>query len=100
MALGDAGAAGPRVLFVYYTYTQQSLKVVEVMGEALREQGCDVQHAAIEFTDPRYAQRFSTFPLRNLYRDLFGMIPAQVRGATGETFGFRSSRVMAALILW
>jgi hypothetical protein len=24
------------------------------------------------------------FPLRHVYRDLFGMIPAQIRGATGE----------------
>ena len=32
----------PRVLFVYYTYTQQSLRVVEAMADALRERGCEV----------------------------------------------------------
>jgi menaquinone-dependent protoporphyrinogen IX oxidase len=74
----------PRVLFVYYTYTQQTRKVVDSMAEVLRERGCDVQEAAIEFTDSRYAKRFSEFPLRHVYRDLFGMIPAQLRGATGE----------------
>jgi hypothetical protein len=74
----------PRVLFVYYSYTQQTRKVVEAMAEVLRERGCDAQQAAIEFTDPRYANRFERFPLRHLYRDLFGMIPAQLRGATGE----------------
>jgi menaquinone-dependent protoporphyrinogen IX oxidase len=73
-----------RVLFVYYTYTQQTFKVVEAMAEVMRERGWDVQQAAIEFTDQRYAKRFSRFPLRHAYRDLLGMIPAQLRGATGE----------------
>jgi menaquinone-dependent protoporphyrinogen IX oxidase len=84
MSSTDAGATGPRVLFIYFTYTQQSLKIAEAMSEVLRERGCDVQLASIEFTDARYAQRFTRFPFRHLYRDLFGMIPAQVRGATGE----------------
>ena len=83
MSVGDA-ATGPRVLFVYYTYTQQSLKVVEAMGEVLAGRGCEVHQAPIEFTDSRYSQRFSSFPLLHLYRDLFGMIPAQARAATGE----------------
>jgi len=74
----------PRVLFVYYTYTQQTLKVIEAMAEVLRQRGAEVQQASIEFTDARYARRFSAFPFRHLYRDLFGMIPAQLRGATGE----------------
>ncbi len=76
--------SAPRVLFVYFSYTQQTRKVVDVMADAFRERGCEVQQAAIEFTDARYAQRFSAFPLRHVYRDLFGMIPAQVRSATGE----------------
>jgi menaquinone-dependent protoporphyrinogen IX oxidase len=72
------------VLFVYFTYTKQTLKVIEAMSEVLRERGCDVQLAAIELTDSRYAERFTRFPLRHVYRDLFGMIPAQLRAATGE----------------
>jgi menaquinone-dependent protoporphyrinogen IX oxidase len=74
----------PRVLLVYFTYTQQSLKVAEVIAEVLRERGCDVRLAGIELTDSRYADRFSRFPLRHAYRDIFGMLPAQLRGATGE----------------
>jgi hypothetical protein len=74
----------PRVLFVYYTYTQQSLRVVEAMAEALRERGCEVRQAGIEFTDKRWAERFSRFPLRHAYLDVLGMAPAQMRGATGE----------------
>ena len=41
MSLSDASAKGPRVLFVYFTYTQQSLKVAEAMADVLRERGCD-----------------------------------------------------------
>jgi menaquinone-dependent protoporphyrinogen IX oxidase len=78
------GTPTPRVLFVYYSYTQQTQRVVDAMSDVLRAAGCEVEHARIELTDPRYAQRFSMFPLRHVYRDLFGMIPAQLRGATGE----------------
>jgi multimeric flavodoxin WrbA len=77
-------ATKPAVLLVYYTYTQQSLKVAEAMADALRERGCDVRLAGIEFTDPRYAERFSRFPLRHAWLDVLGMLPAQLRGATGE----------------
>ena len=83
-ALAQTGSARPRVLFVYYSYTQQTRKVVEAMAEVLRERNCEVVQAPIEFTDARYAERFTVFPLRHVYRDLFGMIPAQIRGATGE----------------
>jgi hypothetical protein len=37
MSSNDAGAMGPRVLFVYFTYTQQSLRVAEAMADVLRE---------------------------------------------------------------
>ena len=47
-----------RVLFVYFTYTKQTLKVTEAMVEVFRERGCDVSMAAIELTDPRYTTRF------------------------------------------
>lgn len=74
----------PRVLLVFYSYTQQSRKVANVMADVFRERGCDVQLAAIELTDSRYADRFTRFPLRHAYLDIFGMMPAQLRGATGE----------------
>jgi len=46
----------PAVLFVYYTFTQQTLKVAEEMAGVLRRRGCDVHLAAIEFTDPQGVQ--------------------------------------------
>jgi hypothetical protein len=73
-----------KVLFIYYTYSQQTRSVVGAMAGALRDRGCDVREARIEFTDPRYAERFSQFPFRHVYRDLFAMLPAQMRRATGQ----------------
>jgi menaquinone-dependent protoporphyrinogen IX oxidase len=74
----------PRVLLIYYTYTQQSRRVADVMEEALRARGFDVRQAAIEFTDKRWSERFTRRPRRHPYGDVVGMLPAQVRGATGE----------------
>jgi hypothetical protein len=61
MSSSDVEATRPRVLFVYYTHTQQTLKVADVMAGVLRERGCDVSEAGIEFTDPRYREKFSRF---------------------------------------
>ena len=58
-------------------FQKQTLKVVEVMAGVLRGRGCDVQLAAIEFTDPRYAGRFKEFPMPHPFRELVGMIPAE-----------------------
>src|ERR1700759_304158 len=84
MSSDDAAVTGPRVLFVYFTYTQQSLKVAEAMADVLRRRGCDVRLARVELTDSRYAERFTRFPLRHALFDILGMMPAQVRSATGE----------------
>jgi menaquinone-dependent protoporphyrinogen IX oxidase len=77
------GERSPRVLLLYYTYTGQSLRVLEAAGEVLRERGCEVQKAKIEFTDQRYAERFSRFPMRRVWPDMLSVLPAQKRGATG-----------------
>ena len=39
----------PRVLFVYFTYTQQTKLVAKAMADVLRERGCEVSQAGIEF---------------------------------------------------
>jgi hypothetical protein len=74
----------PRVLLVYYTYTQQTKLVAEAIADVLRDRGCEVRPAAIGFTDKRWAERFSRLPLRHAHRDILGMLPAQLRAATGE----------------
>jgi hypothetical protein len=82
----SAGGADkqPRVLLLYYTFTGQSLKVLQAAGEVLRDRGCEVHEARIEFTDPRYSRRFSRFPLRHVWPDMLSVLPAQKRRATGE----------------
>ena len=77
-------AAHPRVLFVYFTVSRQTFRVVDAMTDALRKRGCDVQQARIEFTDPRYADRFSRFPFKHPYLLVAGMFVPQLRRATGQ----------------
>src|SRR5277367_2817647 len=77
-------AIKPKVMFVYYTYTKQTLKVVEAMSEVLRERGCEVQHAQIDLTDKRYTARFHEFPMPHAFRELITMIPAEIFRKTGE----------------
>jgi hypothetical protein len=69
---------------LYYTYTGQALKVLEAAGEVFRERGCEVQKAEIEFTDRRFSQQFSRFPMRHVWLDLLSVFPAQTRRASGE----------------
>jgi hypothetical protein len=74
----------PAVLFVFYTHTQQSLRVADAMADVLRERGCDVSLAGIEFTDPHYARKFGRFPFRHGLLDLLTVLPAQTRRSTGQ----------------
>jgi hypothetical protein len=78
------GDRRPRVLLLYYTYTGQSLRVLEAAGEVFGERGYDVAKAAIEFTDQRYSEPFSRFPMRHVWPDMLSVLPAQKRGATGQ----------------
>lgn len=80
----DSGAKPPRVLLLYYSYTGQSQKVLEAAGEVFAERGCEVVKAGIEFTDPRYAERFSRFPMRRVWPDMLSVLKAQQRGETGQ----------------
>jgi menaquinone-dependent protoporphyrinogen IX oxidase len=84
MSSAEAGATKPRILFVYYTHTQQALRVCEAMTEVLRERGCDVTQAAIEFTDPHYAKNFRVFPFRHAVFSILPLLWPQLRQKTGE----------------
>src|SRR3954471_4868888 len=81
---GPVDSARPKVLFVYYSFTKQSPRVVDAMADALRERGCDVDQALFEFTDKRCAGRSTRIRIRDVWRDVLGMAPAQLRNATGE----------------
>jgi multimeric flavodoxin WrbA len=71
--------AKPSVLFAYYSYTNQTKKVLDAMAQVLSDHDCDVTFAQIELTDSRYEKRFESFPLKKPYREMFGMIPAELR---------------------
>jgi menaquinone-dependent protoporphyrinogen IX oxidase len=74
----------PKVLFVYYTFTKQALKVTEDMESVFRDRGWEIARAEIEFTDQRYVKNFARFPMKHRYFDVIRMLPAQLRRATGE----------------
>lgn len=75
-------ASPRRATFVYFSYTKQTKRVMDAMADEFRRQGWEVQDAPIAFTDHRWTERFSKFPLPLL--KLIGMFPPQLRGATGE----------------
>jgi len=84
MSSNDVSQTKPRVLFVYYSHTQQAQRVCDAMAEVLRGRGCDVSQAAIEFTDEHYAKNFKEFPFRHA---VFGILPLlwpQLRRKTGQ----------------
>jgi hypothetical protein len=56
----------------------------DAMADAMRERGCEVTQAAIEFTDPKYVDRVGRFPMKHAFLDVLRMMPAQVRRKTGE----------------
>jgi len=78
------GERKPMVLLVYYTFTQQTGSVMDVMAGALRQRGCEVTECLIEFTDSHYSKRFSKLPMKWPVFKIVGMLPAQARRKTGE----------------
>jgi menaquinone-dependent protoporphyrinogen IX oxidase len=72
-------AVQPSVLFLYFTYTNQTRKVLDAMAEVLRSRDVDVTLAAIELTDPRYEKRFKTFPMPRPFLEVVATIPAELR---------------------
>ncbi len=74
----------PRVLVVYYTFSKQTERVAEVIATTLEGRGADVTRARIELTDKRWAKRFERVPMRFPLLKIVGMLPAQIRQATGE----------------
>ena len=83
--LAESGQARkPSVLFVYFTYTNQTSKVLDVVAEELTARGCEVTKALPKFTDPRYDARFQTFPMPHPFREVLGMIPAELSRKPGK----------------
>ncbi|HEX4734359.1 MAG TPA: hypothetical protein VH247_08095 [Thermoleophilaceae bacterium] len=74
----------PSVLIVYFTLTNQAGKVADAIAEALEARRCDVTKAVIEFTDKRWVQKLSEFPMKRPMANIATVLPAQMRHKTGE----------------
>lgn len=78
-------ARKPRVLLVYYSFSKQALRVTDEMAAEFEARGYEVVRAEIEFTDERYVKRFAAgIPFEHTFRDVFRMLPPQLRRATGD----------------
>lgn len=73
-----------RALLVYFTFTQQTGHVAEVMEEALAQQGYDATKCEIVFTDPHWSKLFSEFPMRLPALRIPTIFIAQRRRRVGE----------------
>lgn len=70
----------PRILILYYSFTNQTQHVAEAMGEVFRELQCEVDLCNIEFIDERYRIEL---PFRPVTRKLLSWLLPQVLGKTG-----------------
>ena len=76
--------AKPRVLIVYYTFSQQTGRVAQAMADRFADHGCEVTAATLEFTDPKYSKIFSTWPMRLPALHIPTLLIPQRRRKTGE----------------
>jgi len=70
-----------RILVLYYSYTNQTRRVAETMGEVFRERGTEVQFGEIQLRDERYD---FNFPLKPFWRKMLKILVPQLLGRTGE----------------
>lgn len=71
----------PRVLILYYSFTNQTRRVAEAMGEVFQNLGCEVDDCSIEFVDEQYRIEL---PFRPVGRKLFRWLWPQLLGKTGD----------------
>jgi menaquinone-dependent protoporphyrinogen IX oxidase len=74
----------PTALVVYFTFSQQTGRVAEVMEEGLTEKGYDVTRSAIEFTDSHWTGILSGVPMRRPALQIPKLLVAQRTRKTGE----------------
>ncbi len=72
----------PRILILYYTFTNQTRRVSEAMAKAFHELGFEVEECTIDFIDQRYRLQLSDKP--KLLRTIMELLPAQLLGRTGQ----------------
>src|SRR3954468_865876 len=84
MSSNHVGETRTRILFVYYSHTQQAKRVCDAMADVLRGRGCEVTQAGIEFTDPKYGETFKTFPFKHAVFSIVPLLWPQLRRKTGQ----------------
>ena len=77
----EKAATKPRVLILYYSFTEQTRRVADAMGEAFLQSGCEVEACKIEFIDERYRMES---PFKPVMRKLMRWLLPQLLGKTGE----------------
>ena len=63
----------PRILILYYSFTNQTHRVAQAMGERFKELQCHVELCKIEIDDPRYRIEMPFWPIFS--KLLFWCIP-------------------------
>ena len=78
-------ASKPSVLIVYYTHTQQALRVADAMSRGVSRTGLR-GHARRASSSPSraYVDRFSVFPFRHAVFDIAPLLVPQLRQKTGQ----------------
>jgi len=79
-----SAAAKPSVLIVYFTLTKQVGRVADAMAKKFEARGCQVTKAKIEFSDERWVEKLSQFPMKRPMAQIATVLPAQLRQMTGE----------------
>ena len=75
----------PRVLVVYYTFSKQTERVADVLARDTRNSVAPTsRRPASSSPTERWAKRFEKVPMRFPIVHIVGMLPAQIRQATGE----------------
>jgi flavodoxin len=74
----------PRILFVYYTFSKQTGRVVDAMADVAAAKGYDVTKAELEFTDPKYRKHLNQVPMHRPMPQITHMLVPQRRRKTGE----------------
>ena len=73
-----------RVLLLYYSYTGQAKRVLEAAGDVFRDRGFEVCGQDRVHRSALCGERFSRFPMRNVWPDFLSMLPAQTLRSTGD----------------
>jgi flavodoxin len=74
----------PKILFVYYTLSRQTGRVVDAMAAAATARGCGVTTALIDFTDEKWTRHLTGVPMKHPMPQISSILVAQRRRQTGE----------------